>query len=84
MIETHRVVHIPAYDIEISFQSAVIYFSLKHWAIDSVDTYIADIVSVRVVILLNLSEMNSARKRKLAVMDPFNSGSSSSSPSKKT
>ena len=96
MIETHRVLPIPAYDansrliVPAQYPRAlkdavvIVHFSLKHWAIDSVDTYVADIVNVRVVIPPNLSELNSPRKRKIAVTDPFNSGPSSPSPSKKT
>jgi hypothetical protein len=70
-IETHRVVPIPAYDANsrlitpaqyartLKGAVVIIHFSLKHWAIDSVDIYVADIANIRVVIPQNLSEINS-------------------------
>jgi hypothetical protein len=91
MIETHRVIPIPAYDANLRLiilaqcphtltdAVAIVHFSLKHWAIDSIDTYVVDIFNVQVVIPPTLSEMNSPWKCKLAVTDPFNTGSSSSS-----
>jgi hypothetical protein len=85
MIETHHIIPIPAYDANLRLiipaqcphtltdAVAIVHFSLKHWAIDSIDTYVVDIVNVQVVIPPTLW------KCKLAVTDPFNTGSSSSS-----
>lgn len=90
MTESHRVIPIPAYDLNsrlivpaqypriLEDAVAIIYFSLKHWTIDSVDTYIAEIVNIRVVTPPTLSKTNSPQKRKFAVTDPFISGFSSS------
>lgn len=84
IFETHCVLPVPAYDtkarlIEPTQYSrvlkdavAVIRFSLKHWAINSVDTYVADIINVQIVIPPNLSELDSPRKRKIALKDPVN------------
>ena len=74
MIESHRVIPIPAYDVTskliipaqyprtLKDAVVIVHFSLKHWAIDSVDTYVADIVNMRVVIPPIVSEINSPRK----------------------
>ena len=87
---------LPAYDVNLRLiiptqysctlkdTVAIIPFTLKHWAIDSIDTYVADIINVQMVIPPTLSEMNSLWKCKLPVTDPFNSGSSLSLHPKKT
>ena len=84
MIETHCVLPVPAYDTKARLMEptqysrylkdavVIIRFSLKHWAIDSVDTYVADIINVQIVIPPNLSELDTPRNRKIALKDPVN------------
>lgn len=57
-----------------------IHFTLKHWAFNSSDTIIADIVNMRVLVPRN--DPLTPRRRKLALKDPFDSNSNGS-PTKK-
>jgi hypothetical protein len=92
MIDEFRVLPIPAYSMQSNLvppaqyrrtlKDAVvaIHFTLKHWAFNSSDTNIADIVNIRV--LVPPKDPLTPRRRKFALTDPFNSKSNGSSTKK--
>jgi len=56
-------------------------FTLKHWAFNSADTNIADIINM--CVLVPPKDPLTPRRRKFALTDPFNS-KSNGSPTKKS
>src|SRR5436853_6017401 len=93
MIDEFRVHPLPAYNMQSNLVNPTQYrrtlkdaivairFTLKHWAFNSSDTNIADIVNMRV--LVPPSDPLTPRRRKFALTDPFDS-KSNGSPTKKS
>ena len=92
MINNFHVLPIPAYNIQSdlvhpaqycrTLKGAVvsIRFTLKHWAFNSADTNITDIIHIRV--LVPPKDPLTPQRRKFALTDPFDS-KSNGSPAKK-
>ena len=93
MIDEFCVLPIPAYNMQSNLVQptqyrrtlkdavAAIRFTFKHWACNSSDTNVADIVNMRV--LVPPKDVPTPRRRKFALTDPFDS-KSNGSPTKKS
>ena len=83
MVNEFRVIPIPAYNMQsrrlvhptlyrhtLKNAVVVIRFTLKHWAIESTDTYVADINNMR-VLRLPREPPPTPRRRRIAMIDPY-------------